>query len=165
MSDLIQKMDHEWITPVVLYKRATVSDLIQKSDHEWITPVILYKRATVSNLIQKSDHERITPVALYKRATVSDLIQKSDHEWITPVALYKRATESHFHSFPHKKRAICLKNWWANSQPRFFWGNTFVIFFNFFNFSGQLAWNIKNCLKFSNAPAPLGQLFICAILK
>ena len=65
--------------------------------------------------------ERIAPVALFffaldKRAIVSEslpsLFRTKDHS-----LFFTR--KSLFCSFAHKKRAICSKNLWANSQPWF----------------------------------------------
>ena len=84
--------------------------------------------------------EPSAPVALRSVALYKD--------WLTLVALYKRATVSNLlpvmggiHSFPqvnqsfaHKKRAIRLKNRWANSQPWIF-VNGLWVFYGFYHWA------------------------------
>ena len=62
--------------------------------------------------LQKSNSVEIAPVALNKRATMSESLPKTDGS----DSLFSKS-ELLFHSFAHKKEAICLKNQKANSQP------------------------------------------------
>ena len=143
----LQKSDHEQFAHIALYKRATWANCtcyyLKKSDVSdsrenlsknqrfarkfvfflcfWqFSPLLCQEQITHITLLSftlfKERLERVAPVAHYKRATVIDaltLLFKKEQKW----ELLKKKSESHFHSFAQKKRAICSKNWWANSQP------------------------------------------------
>ena len=100
-----------------LSKRAPVSKLLSIS---------LKKRDDSGSLVIRSNCSQKTSNFLNKKTYFSYVLdsfspflclranrslQKSNHEWIASFALYKRA------AFWSQKRAICLKNQRANSQP------------------------------------------------
>ena len=66
------------------------------------------------SLLFKERLERFAPVALYKRATVSNLNRSkmTKERWMGAIRSFSQAN----HTFTHKKRTNCSKNWWANSQ-------------------------------------------------
>ena len=123
---------------------------------------ILSKRAKsewakewISNHALKSDRERIAPVALNKRATV-----KKSAGAIHSFSLANR-------SFAHKKRAIRLKNRWANSQTGFkkpfisWWSGCtqtcMVSVVNYADSTGSLTlWSQWHCTR-SRTPSQAGR--------
>ena len=98
------------VFPPFYAKRANCycrSLLFSKDPHDRLALVTLFKRANVSELIP-SIFNKEPPWAIRSRRS----LKKSDGS-----VLFFFIVKSIFHSFDHKKQAICSKNRWSNSQP------------------------------------------------